>query len=188
MNFEPLIYFDFKIKGSELNKKFGSNKYTETAEDTSLGRTADAIYNILILYKELNPMYRRLLKSDIVESAVYSNNNIINVLKNEAIINGNKEVSRFRYDLITTNAMNFIRFIDDTPFLIKDFRDLSTNKVYKTTKLFKYLYTNPYIVRSASESEVISYYIESTTSGYLMNGYGRFEYQKEEIYNFLKIF
>lgn len=139
--------------------------------------------NYIILYKEFNREYRELLDSESIEMSV---NNVTNISGDEVSITFSNIIALFNASSIITrinnNPTGYIRSMPETPILIKDF---NINGKLLTTQLFKYAYSNSYLARKATESEIIKYYIGDT---YISNGYGRFKYQIEEIYSFLDIY
>lgn len=158
----PLAYFDLKISVDGKN--------------TSL----------LILFKELNPRYRDILKSNEVEifmnsnfsSSTYFNYSVENLINRD----------EGSLTLVTYNMVNFLRSISstDNDILIQDFEIIENGKIeYLTTQAFKYLYGNSYTARSANESDIIAYYIDDP---YKHNRYGRYKYEKEEIYSFISTY
>ena len=139
-----------------------------------------------IQYKEFNPKYRVLLESDINDAALWEQPNFSsgsfkflfdNIFE---MRNMNSSATTF----LQQTMDYYFRNSKDSAILIRDF-NLGKPTIQETSKSFKYAYTNAYLARKACESEIIKYYISEP---YKQNGYGKFTYEKEEIYKFLEIY
>jgi len=155
----------------------GTNNYTLTSPTGNIDDlavqviTTDDInssnqysFSIGVIYKELNPLYRDIEKSDIVEL-------IISLLNSEGSDGNGKVFTVSETDrLVTSSLDNFIRTKEGS---------LLSNDV---TSLVSSLYCNPYNCRKARESDIIQY-----CEGSFIN-YGLDNTEKKEIQTFLEIY
>lgn len=167
---EHLIFFDLKINKINIDEEDRVLIKDYLQESNSANTNSSLILQFQLLYKELNPLYRNLLNSDMID--------LISALQ----YNNIEDSLNSSFNSVTTNSVKYPRSVADN-IIIRDFYE--DEKLVATTKLFKYLYTNAYIARAAAESEIIAYYVGDE---YISNGYGRFSFEKAEINNFIEIF
>lgn len=188
---ELLNVFDFRFSDSDIVSLKGQFNTTDTqtysvrARSNQDGAVLELITGncIHILYKELNPRYRELLNSEIVESvlAVTTSSNSDNTVYDKLFTFKTSE------NTVNYPFMKYIRENDpDTNVLptVTDIKDADGN-VVKTSKLYKYQYTNAYMARYAPESDIISFFYGDY---YISNGYGKYQYQQLEISEFIRLF
>jgi len=155
-------------KFEDLNTKYNLNFARETSKVVNQEGNTTLKVAYTILYKELNPYYRKLMNSYFVEAAtekLYIDNG------NSAFFpNNSSEMS------ISPSIQSILRNID-----------ISKNIIFDTngSKLFKNFYAHPYRVRRALEDELIAFYYGDNI---ISNGFGIKKYEREEIRNFLDIY
>ena len=173
-NGELLNFFDLKIKFTESDSRISlyKDEFFNISGSNNMGDNL-GILNIQILYKELNPRYRALLFADNVEyvSSILWKENISELLskggKNESV-----GIETVRYARNVPTSLVFYDELDDD------------NNIVGTTKLYKYAYTNAYMARRAEQSSLIRYFVADP---YVSNNYGRYNYEKLEINQFIDI-
>lgn len=182
-NGEYITFFDIRTKQA-INLTDVQKRSALRVLSSDNGNTG-VIYQYLILYKELNPEYRDVLDSLNVELNLNLNISLNETKKtNFDVMMDYKATNVNQYNTILTNSVvKYIRSIPSSEFLTRDF--LENGIVKSTSCLYKYKYTNPYTIRRACESEVMSYYMGDD---YVSNKYGQYSYERSEIYDFLKIY
>jgi hypothetical protein len=174
---EQITFIDVKgieFIGAELTEArnlFDSSLAPAVIEDGQIVTAAKKL-TYTILYKELNPTLREELlwdPQDFVMARI-----ILQNLKEE-IFQANRLGVSFSLD-INDVFRNYIE--RDRLFLL----DQSFFR-------YRYFYGNIAEARRANESDIIGYYIgDSTENSDFLNNYGQFEFQRNEIANFLDIY
>jgi hypothetical protein len=173
---EQITFIDVRgieFQGNELTEArnlFSQNISPAIFEGGELVSAQKLTYTVL--YKELNPLLRDVMlfdPQDFVMARV-----LIQSLK-EDIFEANRLGVSFNLD-INDIYRNYIE--RDELFLL----DVSFYR-------FKYFYGNIFAAREASESDIIGFYIgDATENSAFINNYGQFEFEKNEITNFLDIY
>ncbi len=174
---EHITFIDVKgieFSGAELTEArglFNPNLAPAVIEDGQIVTAARKL-TYTVLYKELNPTLREELlwdPQDFVMARI-----ILQNLKEE-IFQANRLGVSFSLD-INDVFRNYIE--RDRLFLL----DQSFFR-------YRYFYGNTAEARRANESDIIGYYIgDSTENSDFLNNYGQFEFQRNEIANFLDIY
>lgn len=207
-NGNPLLYFNLKtsqdtnffkdekdfnnfnqlIKAINVEGKTSIINFTnKTDNNISLfSEESKNVIEMVIFYKELNPEYRAVLDSTNIELNFYYYNTNNKSIYSELATTISNNIDINIFPLNGASFFNSVRSADSSKFLARNFNYTENNEeIFKTSQLFKSEYANPYMARNAAESEIIAYYMGDS---YISNNYGEFNYQKEEIYEFLKIY
>lgn len=189
------IHTSEKYNASELEKSIVNNGSSICAFDFAIKPTTTSdLKRIIVVYKELNPLYRNILKSDLTEVAF----EIRTHGPDKAHLNYIAIPSEANTTTVSSFSMTGFQDLNIDKSLTSSFLNcpryysmVSNNyfntiewasEVISTNKLFCYQYGNPFTARNAAESEIMLYYYGDN---YISNSFGKYKYQQKEIQQFL---
>jgi hypothetical protein len=140
--------------------------------DTDNERLVRLTYTLI--YKELNPVLRQLILSDIQEykfARLFKEYNY-----NEKLI----------LELNKTEGISFLNTLEN---VYRSYSEQNLVFDLEDSLRYRYFYSNVHIARLSDESDIIGYYIgDNTPQSSFTNNYGYYDYQKIEIMNFLEVY
>lgn len=196
MHNEPLSFFylkDIPSQNMDMYQKYGEvfgdlggKVITNTAAKR---READTSYiSFIVLYKEFNPVYRDVLRSELFER-------IWAILQkdNKLVQESNADGEHLSYQ-VPSKVRSFNYTARDEADKEKDMKEMVAEKGYlahhidleKFNNINSDFYGSPYCASIAVESDIISFFYGKNE--YINLNYGDESYEILEIYNFLNIF
>jgi hypothetical protein len=140
--------------------------------DTNSERLVRLTYTLI--YKELNPVLRQLILSDMQEYKF------------------SRLFRSYNYDeklILQLNKTEGISFLNSLESVYRSYEEQNSVFDLEDSLRYIYFYSNVHIARLSDESDIIGYYVgDNTPQSSFTNNYGYYDYQKIEIMNFLELY
>jgi hypothetical protein len=158
---------------SDVRSVFNNNLLGSFTLDPDTGNQRLVKLTYTLIYKELNPVLRQLILSDIQE------------YKFSRLFRDYNYDSKLILEINKTEGISYLNTLEN---IYKAY--IEENSVFELddSLRYKYFYSNVYTSRLSDESDIIGYYIgDNTPQSSFTNNYGYYDHQKTEIMNFLEI-